>query len=265
MKSSEYWFNRDQFNLFDKTEEETMRQVIRLYRYALQKLKKEVRQLYKKIEADSENGDISVVDLYRYDEYYKIANDLNNNLTSIGESSIEIFEGQFLKLYNNTQAIFDNAPKWWCKVKPSVKPEDVVNELWTKDNIRWSDRIWHNQELLQQRVMESLVECFSRGVGIDQVVRYMAEDMNSGVYAARRLLRTEMNRIQNQATIERFKANGVERYKIVGAHDNKTCPVCEAMIGKIFNIEDAVPGSTLPPFHPNGRCGIAPIVRGFND
>ena len=265
MKSSEYWFNREQYTLFDKTEEQTMRQVIRLYRYALQKLKKQVRQLYKDIEADSENGIVSITDLYRYDEYYKIANELNNNLTSIGESSIEIFEGQFLKLYKNTQDIFDKSNLNWCRVKPTVKPEDVVNELWTKDNIRWSDRVWHNQELLQQKVMESLVECFSKGVSINQVVRYMAEDMNSGVYAARRLLRTEMNRIQNQATIERFKANGVERYKIVGADDDKTCDICRAQQGKIYNIEDAVPGSTLPPWHPNCRDGIAPIVRGFND
>ena len=261
MRSSEYWFNREQYTLFDKTEEQTMRQVIRLYRYALQKLKKQVRQLYKDIEADSENGIVSITDLYRYDEYYKIANELNNNLISIGESSIEIFEGQFLKLYKNTQDIFDKSNLNWCRVKPSVKPEDVVNELWTKDNIRWSDRVWHNQELLQQKVMESLTDCFSRGVSIDQVVRYMAEDMNSGVYAARRLLRTEMNRIQNEATLERLKANGVKRYKIVGADDNRTCELCKSMQGKIFRIEDAIPGVNLPPFHPNARCGIAPIIE----
>ena len=265
MKSSAYWFNRDQFSLYDKTEEEAMREVIRLYRYALKKLKKEVRQLYKDIEANNENGIVSITDLYRYDEYYKIANELNNNLTSIGEKSIEVFESDLLKLYENTQKIFDNSSVPWCRVKPSVRPEDVVNELWTKDNVTWSSRVWHNQELLQQRVMESLTDCFSRGVGIDQVVRYLAEDMNSGVYAARRLLRTEMNRIQNQATIERLKANGVRRYKIVGAHDDRTCPLCKQMIGKTFNIEDAVPGSTLPPFHPNGRCGIAPVIRGINE
>lgn len=262
MKSSEYWFNRIQYDLFDKTEEQAMRQVVRLYRYALKKLKKEVRQLYKDIEANNENGIVSITDLYRYDEYYKIANELNNNLTSIGEKSIEVFEGQLLKLYENTQNIFDKSEVPWCRVKPNVRPEEIVNELWTNDNVRWSDRIWHNQELLQQKVMESLTDCFSRGVGIDQVVRYLAEDMNSGVYAARRLLRTEMNRIQNQATIERFKANGVERYKIVGADDNRTCDLCRSMQGKIFNVEDAVPGSTLPPFHPNARCGIAPVIRG---
>lgn len=258
MKSSSYWFTRLQASLFDKTEAEVMPIIIRLYKKELRKLKKEVRQLYKDIEADSENGIVSITDLYRYDEYYKIANELNNSLTTIGESSIKVFEGNFLKLYENTQGILDKSSI--LLAKPSVRPEDIVNELWTKDNIRWSDRIWRNQELLQEKVMESLVDCFSRGVGIDQVVRVLAEDMNSGVYAARRLLRTEMNRIQNEATIERYKANGVRRYKCIEADDNKTCPICKAMNGRIFNIEDAVPGSTMSPYHPCCRGGVAPIV-----
>lgn len=259
MKSSSYWFEREQYSLFDKTEEEVMPVIIRLYKKELQKLKKEVRQLYKNIEADSENGVVSITDLYRYDDYYKIANELNQSLIAIGESSIKVFEGEFLKLYEKTQDILDKSPI--LRTRPTVKPEDIVNELWTKDNIRWSDRIWHNQELLQQKVMESLTDCFSRGVGVNQVVRYLAEDMNSGVYAARRLLRTEMNRIQNEATIERYKANGVKRYKCIEADDDRTCPICKAMSGKIFNIEDAVPGSTMSPFHPQCRGGVAPVVE----
>lgn len=110
--------------------------------------------------------------------------------------------------------------------------------------------------------MNTLTDCVSRGLGVNQVVGYLAEDYKTSVYQAERLIRTELSRIQNQAALDRYIASGVEFYEIIGADDDRTCEVCGQMIGKIYSVMKAIPGVTLPPFHPNGRCGIVPVVIG---
>lgn len=110
--------------------------------------------------------------------------------------------------------------------------------------------------------MSTLTDCVSRGLGVNQVVGYLAEDFKTGVYNAERLIRTELSRIQNQSALDRYIASGVDFYKIIGADDDRTCEICKSKIGKTYSVLEALAGETLPPFHPNGRCGIVPVVIG---
>ena len=122
-----------------------------------------------------------------------------------------------------------------------------------------------NTSNMEEKIMGVLVDCFSRGVAVDKTVASIAEEFKSSIYAARRLVITELSRIQCQSLLDDFVAHNIEKYKIIGADDDKTCEVCQHMIGKIFYVKDAIPGQNLPPLHPNGRCSIAPVFKGVND
>lgn len=268
--SNSYWVDRldaQNLRLLDKTEAQLMRQVAKMYRGALNTLTKDVKQLYADMITNAQNGVISIADLYRYDRYYILANDLNTNLNKLNESSCELFEDKFVDMYKKTQDLLKKTEQNYFKAESAYAkdPTPIVNEIWTTDGKVWSERIWHNSEVMEERIMGVLVDCFTTGKSVDKVVGKISEEFGSGLYAAQRLIRTELSRIQNQSLLDGYIANGYDRYKILGSHDERTCEVCSQMIGKIIKVMEAVPGKTLPPFHPNGRCIIAPIIKGVND
>ena len=54
--------------------------------------------------------------------------------------------------------------------------------------------------------------------------------------------------------IESYKAMDVERYEILGTEDDRTCPKCQKMNGKVFSLSKAQIGENFPPFCQKCRC-----------
>jgi SPP1 gp7 family putative phage head morphogenesis protein len=84
---------------------------------------------------------------------------------------------------------------------------------------------------------------------------------NVAAYQARRLVRTEINYVQNQATLEEYKDAGIERYEFGAFLDDRTSEICEEHNGHIYNVKDAKVGVNCPPMHPNCRSIIMPVVK----
>lgn len=61
-----------------------------------------------------------------------------------------------------------------------------------------------------------------------------------------------------RSDIERYEMDGVEKYEILSALDDKTCEICGELDGKIFLVENAVIGLNFPPFHAGYRCTTVP-------
>ena len=53
----------------------------------------------------------------------------------------------------------------------------------------------------------------------------------------------------NEATVNNYKENGIKEYEIMAFLDYKTSKICRSMDGEVVNIEEAIPGKNLPPFH----------------
>jgi len=64
------------------------------------------------------------------------------------------------------------------------------------------------------------------------------------------IARTETLRAHNEGRKVFYREVGVKKVKWITAHDERTCPECMPLDGKVFRIEDA-PG---PPKHPGCRC-----------
>lgn len=131
---SNYWVDRlDEQNtrLLDKTEEELIQQIIKLYKSVLLGLKKDVRRLYQDIQANNARGIVSISDLYKNDYYYKLISKLNKELLELGSKEIQIYEKTFLEMYEKEQNLMKEVcPKPFSVGEVGVeRPLEVVNQI----------------------------------------------------------------------------------------------------------------------------------------
>lgn len=125
----------------------------------------------------------------------------------------------------------------------------------------FSERIWGNQaqmkadlsKLLQQGLIQGKNP---RALSKDLRKYYIGDGKDGGAaYAAERLMRTELARVQTEAQKQSFLANGFEMYTFHVNHG--CCAACSDLDGKHFKIKDMMPGKNAPPMHPNCRCSVS--------
>lgn len=114
---------------------------------------------------------------------------------------------------------------------------------------------------LQSAVEQGMAEIVVRGVSPTKIAEMIKDRFNVSYNQARRLVRTELNYIRNQAALDRYIAAGCKKYKFLATIDDKTCLDDEGLNGKVFGIDEKVVGVNFPPTHPNCRCSILPVVE----
>lgn len=133
--------------------------------------------------------------------------------------------------------------------------EAVLRMPWSGKN--YSERIWHNNAKLGETIQKSIVAAAHRGVPVADMVRDVKERMGVGTRDATRLVRTELNYVQNQAALDSIKDAGMTYYRFIATLDNRTSPMCRSKDGGVFPVEDAEPGTNMPPLHPRCRSIIS--------
>jgi SPP1 gp7 family putative phage head morphogenesis protein len=73
------------------------------------------------------------------------------------------------------------------------------------------------------------------------------------------LARTEIIRAHAEGTLNNFELAGLENVELqaefLTAGDDRVCPICSALSGKIYSIKEA---RGIIPVHPNCRCTWLP-------
>lgn len=141
--------------------------------------------------------------------------------------------------------------------------EDVLRDRWSGKN--YSERIWKNQKLLGQTLKQEMVTAVHRGESVEAISKRIAQRMNVASSNATRLVRTELNYVENRAALDSIRASGMDYYRFIATLDNRTTPICREHDGRIVSVEDASPGDNLPPLHPNCRSTIAGSLYGPED
>lgn len=141
--------------------------------------------------------------------------------------------------------------------------EDVLRDRWSGKN--YSERIWKNQKLLGQTLKQEMVTAVHRGESVEAVSKRIAQRMNVASSNATRLVRTELNYVENRAALDSIRASGMDYYRFIATLDNRTTPICREHDGRIVSVEEASPGDNLPPLHPNCRSTIAGSLYGPED
>lgn len=86
--------------------------------------------------------------------------------------------------------------------------------------------------------------------------------MDVGISNARRLVRTELNYVENQSAMDGIKEAGMKYYRFSATLDRRTSATCREHDGHVYPIGEYQPGSTAPPLHPNCRSTIAGSLYG---
>lgn len=126
---------------------------------------------YNKLLANARNGNQPTpADLYKLDKYWQMQGQLRNELQKLGNKQATIlskmFEEQYKKIYE-VAALKDGGN--FNSIDKSVINQ-VINSIWCADGKAWSDRIWHNTDLLYQSLNSHLIDCVLTGKTTKELV-----------------------------------------------------------------------------------------------
>lgn len=155
-----------------------------------------------------------------------------------------------VKEYERQAGILGHGVKGVSKRAKSLAGQSYMNAT-------FSERIWGNQEALRSKLSTILTRGLIGGKSYQSLAAEIRKDFSVSAREAMRLVRTEMVRVQTQAQIDSYKANGWEEFEFL-AYGTASCEICNALNGKHFKISDFQPAENAPPMHPNCRCRTAP-------
>lgn len=131
---------------------------------------------------------------------------------------------------------------------PTEVIEEILKTNWS--GIHYSDRVWRNSQVMAKKLEQVLLKGVMTGKSYRKLAIELEEMSEDGVFAAERLIRTEMTYISNRAELQAYRECGIEEYIFVATLDSRTSKPCRKMDRKRIKISDAVVGENLPPLHP---------------
>ena len=132
--------------------------------------------------------------------------------------------------------------------------ENILTTPWIGDN--YSKRIWKNGRKLERAIQTTMIHAIHRGYSIQKLSKDLSERMKVSYHNAERLVRTELNYIENRAAFDAMKDADLEYYQFVATLDNRTTPMCQSLDGRVFPLEEKNQGENAPPMHVRCRSTI---------
>ena len=139
------------------------------------------------------------------------------------------------------------------------KIKTVLDKPWSGAN--FSQRLWSNTDKLAQTVKQEIVNGMIQGINLKTMTKRVSEKFETAKKNdVERLLRTEVNYVLNQATLDGYKEAGIEKYEFSATLDSRTSQICSELHGNIFEIKNIAVGLNYPPMHPRCRSTTIPII-----
>lgn len=131
--------------------------------------------------------------------------------------------------------------------------EAVLNADFYGQN--FSSRVWGKnglQSMLQKDVFASLNRIYTDMNGYQKEMKRLAERYNTSKSSAKRLLKTEIARINADTDHAMLKDNGFTHMIFVA--EPGACDICGPLDNKAIPIDKVEKGVNMFPMHPNCRC-----------
>ena len=125
----------------------------------------------------------------------------------------------------------------------------------------FSSRLWQNESNLMTILKQEIPRGITLGYNPRKLADLTSKKLNTNYNNTVRLIRTEYNKILNDATFDGYKACGIQQYQILATLDNRTSEICQEMDSKIIDLSDKEVGVNYPPFHPNCRTTTIPYFE----
>ena len=140
-----------------------------------------------------------------------------------------------------------------------IEPRTVETLLsYPFNGAAFSSRLWKQKDHLQTQLMESVTTMLIQGKHPKTLAADFAKKMQSKKFDAYRLLHTESSFLMSEAAHAAYREDDVKKYQILATLDSKTCGLCGDLDGKVYDVDKAVVGVNMPPFHPLCRCTDVP-------
>lgn len=216
-----------------------------------QKLQKQLLNTYYKILASKQP---LASHLYQYNRYYDLINEIQTELTKLGNYQTVAFSQSLTNLYIANRAVV--ASRFGLSTEfDKVNARRAIEEIWVDDGLRFSDRIWADKAKLIDKLQQCLSDALVSGQSSDTLAAEIMKTFNVSYNEAKRLITTELAHASNLSTINTYIEAGVSKYRYVA--EPGCCDKCSDLNGKIFPITDT---EHLPPLHPFGKCSILAVI-----
>ena len=136
----------------------------------------------------------------------------------------------------------------------------MLASRWSGEN--FSSRIWQDKRKLSNVIKTTVTSGIHQGLDVKEMSRRINNVMSSGYKNAVRLIRTEMNFVNNQAAYDSLDEAGILYYEFIAVLDNRTSKVCQSRDGEVYPMSEKSVGFNYPPLHPRCRSTVAPYVDG---
>lgn len=134
----------------------------------------------------------------------------------------------------------------------------AMDTAWSGRN--YSARIWRNTDHLAQMLEDEIEAAFLSGKSVRRMANAIMDRFGVGYRAAECLMRTETSYVQNRTAAKSYEDAGCTEYEVLTAQDRRTCQYCAKQNGRRYLLATMQAGENAPPFHPNCRCTILPVV-----
>ena len=263
-----YWEDRQaeiQDKLTRKKVKEVEKQLAKYYGAAAKQVIKDFEDTYNKLLATMADGkEPTPADLYKLDKYWQMQGQLRQALNKLGEKQIALltkeFELHFFDIYYSFALPGVDA----FNTIDAEGARRMINAIWLADGKHFTQRIWGNTERLVETLNDQLVHTVVAGKKTTELKHLLMDRFNVSYSRADTLVRTELAHVQTVAAKQRYEDYGIKKYRILG-NDDDSCGNhgvdCHEMDGKEFLFAEMVQGKNAPPFHPNCKCSIVPVVE----
>lgn len=135
--------------------------------------------------------------------------------------------------------------------------KEIINS--TIDGKNYSDRLWTNKNKVAQTLQKEIKKFMQGKTSVNDIQGVIQKAFNANEFNTRRLVTTEIAKVQTKVGEKWAKDNGVEWQMFTAVLDSVTSEICRGYDGKTFKIDD--PNKPTPPLHPNCRSTLVPITK----
>lgn len=238
-------------------QEEILKDIEKLYKRALAQIEADLDSLYFKMLAE---GQITPLAIYKYNRNESLQKQIEKALYNIGVEEQELIKmiliDSYIKVATKTNEVIGHTLDPILLDRMAKK---AVETPWLDSN--FSARLWKNKSKLRERLNKMAIDSLALGKSKDKAVEDLVKTFKIGFNDADRLVRTEIMNIINQAQKEMYMESGYIKYRILAHLDSRTSEKCRNENRKEYYFTEAQTGVNYPPFHPNCRTTVVPVLN----
>nr|DAR83087.1 MAG TPA: minor capsid protein [Caudoviricetes sp.] len=229
------------------------------WRYDIEKYVKEIERLKKTNPVEFRKLSVELETLAyrsRISRLDSLKAGIDYELIQAGEKINNKVTDTLTEVYNDTYTSLTEDLNFKKGVISSGTVKMALEQEWSGSN--YSSRIWSNTDNLAKAIKNEVLIGLNKGINYKTMSQNIAKKFETSYKNAERLVRTETNHIQNQATLMGYTDAGVVKYQFLAVLDSRTSHTCSDLNGEVFKTEDATEGENYPPMHPHCRSTTVP-------